>query len=54
MQRNRPNAVDRLSEGLVRYLRDLSETQIRDGLEPQFQLSAIADERALILSAGVG
>lgn len=30
------NAVDRLSEGLARYLRDVSDTQIRDGLIQRF------------------
>lgn len=33
------NAVDRLSEGLARYLRDVSDTQIRDGLIQRFEFT---------------
>ena len=33
------NAVDRLAEGLVRYEKDVSDTQIRDGLIQRFEFS---------------
>ena len=33
------NAVDRLREGLARYLSDISDTQIRDGLIQRFEFT---------------
>jgi nucleotidyltransferase substrate binding protein (TIGR01987 family) len=33
------NAVDRLEEGLVRYERDISDAQIRDGLIQRFEFT---------------
>lgn len=33
------NAVTRLAEGLERYLRDVSDTQIRDGLIQRFEFT---------------
>ena len=32
-------AIDRLSEGLARYRRDISDTQIRDGLIQRFEFT---------------
>ena len=32
-------AIDRLHEGLARYQRDISDTQIRDGLIQRFEFS---------------
>lgn len=33
------NAIDRLSEGIARYERDRSDTQIRDGLVQRFEFT---------------
>ena len=33
------NAVNRLAEGLTRYAKDVTDTQIRDGLIQRFEFS---------------
>lgn len=41
------NAVARLAEGLERYLRDVSDTQIRDGLIQRFEFTYELSHRML-------
>lgn len=41
------NAVKRLSEGLLRYQNDVSDTQIRDGLIQRFEFTYEASHRML-------
>lgn len=41
------NAVARLDEGLQRYLRDVSDTQIRDGLIQRFEFTYELSHRML-------